>query len=58
MPRNEDIIAGVEEITPFLRSILAFLSYMRFGAGTSTNVEVHYHKADEFLSVLKNDLTK
>lgn len=43
---------------PYLRGILAFLGYLRFGASSHFTMDDHYKNADCFIDRLKEDIEK
>lgn len=53
MNRPEDL-KTLEEGKPFIRSVVAFILYLRFGS--TWPIDSCYRKADEFIGALKNDL--
>ncbi len=55
MKNRPDDLEMLQDAKPFLRSILAFLLYLRFGQNTT---EAGYPMADYFLSRLEADLEK
>jgi hypothetical protein len=59
MDRNlrEMEIDELKRARPYLRSVLAFLVYLRFGPGLEPHPFIDcYEAADHFLMVLRNDL--
>jgi hypothetical protein len=54
MNRPDDL-KMLEEGKPFIRSIAAFIVYLRYGS--TWPVDTCYKKADEFIGKLKDDLT-
>jgi len=52
--KRQDDLEQISEAEPFLRGILAFLLYLRFGP-----TDQNYHQvADQFIAQLKTDLSK
>jgi len=50
-----DDLKTLEEGKPFIRSVAAFIIYLRYGQAWT--VAVCYKKADEFVAALKDDLS-
>ena len=58
MNKEEELIMLVKRGTPYLRSVMAFIIFLRYEHGQKQSVGVapYYEAADEFLRQLKKDV--
>ena len=57
MNRTDDLKV-LTEGKPFIRSVLAFLIYLRFGRTEIKNTPMCYAQADDFINQLEKDLSQ
>ncbi len=61
MQNKQGILETLEEARPFIRSIVAFVAYLRFSSGmvhpsAGPNLDRYYMIADAFVNRLKGDV--
>lgn len=56
MPATKEDIEVLNQGLPYIRSILAFAIYLRYGAASADTIQRCYIHADVFIDQLKKDV--